>query len=70
MESGSVFVSVAQVIILLMIWGFSAVCDVLIAWVYWLSRFGMCGGAIWLLDRLCERGSAEMSSGDNDAEEK
>jgi hypothetical protein len=26
----------------------------------------MCDGAIWLLDKLCERGSAEMDIEDND----
>ncbi len=68
MESGSVFVAIAQVIVLLAIWGLSAVCDVLIAWTYWLGRFGMCDGGMWLLDRLCERGSAEMNKENDDAE--
>lgn len=63
---GLVFVAIAQSTLLLLLWGLSAVCDILIASVYWLGRFGMCDGAIWLLDKLCERGSAEMDIEDND----
>ena len=66
MESGSVFVAIGQVIILLMIWGLSAICDLLILCVYRLSRFGVCDIAVRLIDRLCERGSAEMDIEDND----
>jgi len=70
MESGSVFAAVAQVIILLMLWGLSVIFDVLTAWVYWLGRFGMCDLAIRLVDKLCERGSAEMNVEKNDVENK
>ena len=68
-ESGSVFVAMAQVSLLLLLWGLSAVCDILIACVYRLGHCGMCDLAIRLVDKLCEHGSAEMSVEENDAED-